>query len=87
MDLVPVALIDEVAAVLTVGAQKYGDNNWRGGMRWGRPYAAALRHLYDWWRGEDMDPETGLSHLAHAVCNLAFLIEYQRLGVGEDDRS
>jgi len=86
LDLVPTAAIEQVAAVLTFGARKYGDNNWCRGARWGRYYAAALRHVFAWWRGEDRDLETGLSHLAHAVCCLFFLIEYQDNGWGADDR-
>jgi len=42
--------------------------------------------LFAWWRGQDLDPETGLSHLAHAGCCLVFLMEYQRNGWGTDDR-
>lgn len=86
LDLVPTAAVEQVAAVLTFGARKYGDNNWCRGARWGRYYAAALRHVFAWWRGEDRDPETGLSHLAHAVCCLLFLMEYQDNGWGADDR-
>ena len=86
LDLVPTAAIEQVAAVLTFGARKYGDNNWCRGARWGRYYAAALRHVFAWWRGEDRDLETGLSHLAHAVCCLLFLMEYQDNGWGADDR-
>jgi hypothetical protein len=42
--------------------------------------------MFAWWRGEDTDPETGLSHLAHAGCCLMFLMEYQRNSWGTDDR-
>jgi hypothetical protein len=86
LDLVPTAAIEEIAAVLTFGAGKYGDNNWCRGARWGRYYAALLRHLFAWWRGENLDPETGLSHLAHAGCCLLFLLTYQRENWGTDDR-
>jgi hypothetical protein len=86
LDLLPTVALEQIGAVLTFGASKYGDNNWRRGARWGRYYAALLRHLYAWWRGEDCDPETGLSHLAHAACCLLFLMEYQRNDWGTDDR-
>ena len=50
-------------------------NNWRqGGMRWGQVFASLQRHLWAWWRGEDKDPESGLSHLAHATANVMFQI-------------
>lgn len=55
-------------------------------MAWSRVYAAALRHLLAWWGGEDEDPETELSHLAHAACCVVFLVAYQGRGVGVDDR-
>jgi len=45
-----------------------------------------MRHMWDWWRGEDYDGETGISHLAHAACRLMFLMTYQDRGRGTDDR-
>lgn len=86
-DLVPTDVVEELTKVLTLGAKKYSDRNWEKGMRWGRPYAAALRHLFAWWRGEDYDPETGLSHLAHALCCVTFLLAYSLRKIGEDDRN
>jgi hypothetical protein len=75
-----------VAYVLAHGAEKHGTYNWCNGTRYGRLYRALLSHAWAWWRGEDTDPESGLSHLAHCICNLLFLMEYQRNGWGEDDR-
>jgi hypothetical protein len=86
LELVPFDVIEEIAEVLTYGASKYEANNWTRGARWGRYFAAMLRHGFAWWRGEDRDPETGFSHLAHLGCNLIFLMSYQRHGWGEDDR-
>jgi hypothetical protein len=75
-----------VARVLAFGASKYGERNWERGMKWGRPFAACMRHLWSWWRGEKADPETGMSHLWHAGCCIAFLIAYEARKVGTDDR-
>ena len=86
VDLLPTMPLLEIAEVLTYGAKKYGDNNWCRGARWGRYYAALLRHLFAWWQGKDRDEETGYSHLAHAGCCLLFLMAYQVEGWGEDDR-
>ena len=86
LELVPWPAINEIAEVLTYGAKKYDANNWCRGARWGRYFAALCRHIFAWWGGEDKDPETGYSHLAHAGCCLVFLMEYQRNGWGEDDR-
>ena len=85
-DLVPWTAIEEIAQVLTFGAKKYDDNNWRRGARWGRYFRALCSHVFAWWRGENLDPETGYSHLAHAGCCLIFPMEYQRNGWGRDDR-
>jgi hypothetical protein len=86
LDLLPTAPLEEVARVLAHGAEKYGEYNWCNGTRWGRCYRALLSHAWAWWRGEDTDPDSGLSHLAHCICNLLFLMEFQRNGWGEDDR-
>jgi len=85
-DLVPFGAIAEIADVLAYGAAKYEANNWARGTEWGRYFAALCRHVFAWWRGEDRDPETGFSHLAHAGCCLVFLMEYQRNAWGTDDR-
>lgn len=79
--------LEEVAKVLTFGATKYGAQNWRKGIEIGRLMAACLRHIFAFMRGENNDPETGLSHLAHAMCCLMFtlwMLEHRR---DMDDRS
>lgn len=85
-DLVPFPAIADIADVLAYGAGKYSANNWCRGTSWGRYFSALCRHIFAWWRGEDTDPETGFSHLAHAGCCLLFLMEYQRNAWGTDDR-
>lgn len=84
--LMPTEALEEIAAVFTFGAKKYAADNWRKGFTFRRVASACLRHLFAWLRGEDKDPETGLSHLAHAACNLMFLITFQKTGTGTDDR-
>lgn len=86
-DLMPQEFLDGVAEVLTYGANKYEDRNWEKGMRWGRPFAALMRHMWAWWGGEDLDPETKMPHLWHAGCNLAFLIAFRARKIGVDDRA
>lgn len=76
MDLLSAIAEEKVAEVLTHGAEKYSANNWRAGIQYSRVYAATRRHLSAFWRGEDIDPESGLHHLAHAACELMFLLEY-----------
>lgn len=85
-DLLPPEFMVGTANVLAFGAAKYGARNWEKGMRWGRPFAAMMRHLWLWWGGQRNDPETGLPHLAHAAACLAFLMAYEARQIGEDDR-
>lgn len=86
-DLIAPEMLDALAAVLDFGARKYEPRNWEKGMRWGRCFAALMRHLWSWWSGKgDNDPETGMSHLWHAACCLMFLIAYEARKVGDDDR-
>ena len=72
--------------MLDFGQRKYSARNWEKGMDWSRVYDSLNRHLLAWWGGEDLDPETGLSHLSHIGCNIAFLIAYNARKVGKDDR-
>jgi hypothetical protein len=77
VSLIPTEFITGVAKVMTLGAEKYTDDNWKLGMDWRRVYDAAQRHLNSWMAGETNDPETGLSHIYHAGCCLAFLSWYE----------
>ena len=86
-DLLPFDALEEIVKVLSHGAIKYGDRNWESGFRWGRIYGSLMRHLCAWFRGEDNDLETGLSHLSHAGCNVLFLITFALRKLGSDDRS
>lgn len=86
-DLMPPQALNEVAKVFTYGVEKYAPRNWEAGMDWGRLFAAAQRHLWAFWDGEDYDAESGLPHLAHAAWNVLALLTYQLKGVGTDDRS
>lgn len=74
--LLPPAALEEVVKVLTFGAQKYSRENWRQVPDASRRYFDALnRHIWAWKRGETKDPESGMHHLAHAVCCALFLME------------
>lgn len=65
--LLPVEALATVARVYAYGAEKYSRNNWRLGYEWHLSYDAMQRHLNAFWGGEDIDPESGLPHLAHAM--------------------
>lgn len=84
--MLPTKALVKIARVLEFGAAKYGRDNWRGGMDWTRMLDASLRHITAYMEGEDCDPETGLSHIAHAACCLLFLLDYEDTHREKDDR-
>jgi hypothetical protein len=86
LNLLSTEAINQTAAVLAFGAEKYAAHNWRAGFAWSRPLAAAMRHLTAFNDGEDRDPESGLSHLAHAACCIMFLLEFEKTHPHLDDR-
>jgi hypothetical protein len=61
-----------VAEVLGFGEKKYAAHNWRKGLSVSRLMDAAARHQAAFNDGEDLDPESGKSHLYHASCCLMF---------------
>ena len=86
-DLIPGDALHEVVKVLSNGAEKYADRNWEIGQPWGKVFGAMMRHCWAWWRGEELDKESGLHHMAHAGVEALFLLAYALRKVGIDDRS
>ncbi len=86
LELLSSIALNEIAKVLTFGAKKYADHNWRKGFAWSRLLGAAMRHLLAFLGGEDKDPETGLSHLGHLGCCVMFLLEHEHTHKALDDR-
>ena len=76
--LLPPKSVEETIRVLQFGAQKYAVGNWKivPNAR-ERYFNAAMRHLWEHHKGEMLDPETGLSHVAHAICCLMFILDLQ----------
>ena len=87
-ELLPWDAVRVVVEVLLFGKKKYAARNWESGISYSRLYAAAIRHLTAWFQeGEDVDPETGISHLAHASCCILFLLAFVVRGMEDwDDR-
>ena len=76
LHLIPPAAEVLESAVMALGAKKYGAFNWRSANVKASIYvAAARRHLLQWFDGEDDDPESGVSHLAHARACLGILLD------------
>ena len=86
LSLLPVQAVEAVGRGLAFGAKKYGKHNWRGGMDHTRLSSAALRHIFAYIDGENLDTETNEEHIAHAICGLLFLLESRIKGYGRDDR-
>lgn len=68
-------------------AGKYEKGNWAKGCSWSALYGAILRHLFKWFMGEDIDPESGEHHLIHAGNNILMLADNVLRSVGDDDRT
>ena len=84
--LIPVGPLAEVARVYGFGASKYTDRNWEKGVAWNLSYSALQRHVNAFWSGEDNDPESGLSHLSHAVFHCFAMMEYSKTHPEKDNR-
>lgn len=87
MHLIPGTALMFLAKVMALGAAKYGAYNWRDIPVGATVYiSAALRHIYQWLDGEDIDPESGAPHLAHAMADMAILLDAYAHGTLVDDR-
>lgn len=77
--LLPFKALAEVVDVLTYGARKYAPDNWKKVPDARTRYVdASFRHFIAYINGEKNDSETGLSHLAHAICCLLFLLAFDK---------
>jgi hypothetical protein len=87
LSLVPLEAMEGIARAMTYGAKKYSRGNYRlSGMEWTRLAAACARHLFAWLAGEDLDPESGLSHIDHAQASLAMLAFQMKSHPEKDNR-
>jgi len=85
--LIPMFTLADEARVWEYGKNKYAAWNWAKGQNWSIPYACALRHLAAWQAGEVNDPESGLPHIAHAMCNLRMIALFSKTYPEGDDRA
>ena len=87
LHLIPGSALVQMAVAHGLGADKYGPYNWRvTGVNASTYVGAAERHLRSWYDGEQIDPESGVSHLAHALASIAILIDAAACGTLIDDR-
>lgn len=85
-DLIPTGPLTELAEHFGRTAQKYPPDNWRAGFEWSKCYAALLRHVTQFWAGEDLDEELGSPHLAAVAWHAMILLEFMRTRPEFDDR-
>lgn len=87
MSTVSGPVLQEVGVAMLEGALKYGRHNYRvAGVRSSVYYDALFRHMIAWWEGEDIDPDSGVSHLSKAIAGLAVLRDAQINNMLNDDR-
>lgn len=86
LTLVSRELMVALATVREFGSKKYERGNWKKGFKISRSLAAALRHIFSFLSGETLDPESGLTHLAHAVASLEHAIYDMEHHPENDDR-
>lgn len=75
-DLIPAEPLRILAEHYGRGARKYEDRNWERGYDWSLSFAAMNRHLWSFWAGEDIDPETGSPHMAAVAWHAFLLLEF-----------
>lgn len=85
----PSNVLAEVNEVMRSGAEKYGLKNWRAThVNASTYYDSIFRHMVEWYElGQDADPDSGLSPLAHIVAAAAILLDAKDRGVLIDDRA
>lgn len=87
--LIPASALEGIASVIEFGANKHGLHDWRKGFPWLERLSSAQRHIQAFIEGNDLDDEeggSGLCHLDHAMCQLAFVREYMVTHPECDDR-
>ena len=72
-ELVDFESLEPLVEVLMFGATKYSKDNWKKGQAITELLGSLLRHIIAFQKGEDLDEESGKSHIGHAMCNLMFI--------------
>jgi Domain of unknown function (DUF5664) len=84
---IPTAAMFEMGRAFGYGAKKYGGWNYKEGMEVTRLLAASIRHVYKYLAGYDLDSESGISHLGHALASLAIAVDLVKTDAAKyDDR-
>lgn len=87
LSVIPSGVLLDLGNAMTEGMCKYGRHNYRAvGVRSSVYYDAAIGHLMDWWEGQDIDEESGLSHVTKAIASLVVLRDAMFQDKLHDDR-
>lgn len=84
--LVDLDAFEDMVRVLEFGCVKYSAHNWKKGLKVSEILESTQRHINAIARGEDIDPESGLSHAGHLQCNTMFLAYMLKYKPEMDDR-
>ena len=85
--VISISVLGEVGLAMLEGARKYGRHNYREvGVRASVYFDAMMRHMGAFWEGEDIDPDSGLSHVTKAIAGLMVLRDSMIKGNWTDDR-
>jgi hypothetical protein len=87
MSYFPFDALTEISKVYQYGASKYARDNWKKGYNWSLNFDAMMRHMFAFWEGEDIDPESHCSHVAHAAWHAITLLWFQQHYKEGDDRA
>jgi len=87
MSVIPGPVMMEVGNALLEGALKYGRHNYREiGVKASVYFDATMRHMWQFWEGQDIDPDSGIHHVTKAIASLCVLRDSMMRGNWSDDR-
>lgn len=86
LSLIPYVALVEEANALMVGEKKYGRYNYCLGLKASQEVAAVMRHLAQWFNGEERCQVDGQHHLGSAKAGISMILRQMELGTLEDDR-
>lgn len=87
MSTIPLQVLGELGIAMLEGSLKYGRSNYRvAGIRASVYFDALMRHALAWWEGQDIDPDSGLSHITKAIATLVVMRDAMLNEKWNDDR-
>lgn len=87
LTILPLEGLIHAAKAGLFGAEKYGRYNYHKGHLNTDLLAAALRHIFKYNEGQDLDDESGVHHLGHAIFDLMMILDELHRGSLEDNRA